>query len=159
MRCIERQEYGMIKFRENGMNVVKRRILHMKRRLARIKAVQSLFQVDISGTDKEEAINNVLEDDETKDEFLDQLVSGTLENLQAIDEVFKSQLQNYKIDRVGNVDRAVIRMAIFEMKYIDEIPVNVSLNEAVEVAKSFGGEESGRFVNGVLSKVAEVIKK
>ncbi|RXI99517.1 transcription antitermination factor NusB [Anaerobacillus alkaliphilus] len=130
----------------------------MKRRLARIKAVQSLFQVDMSGTDKEEAISNVLEEDETKDAFLERLVSGTLENLTDIDEVFLNHLQNYKLDRVGNVDRAVIRMAIFEMKYLEEIPVNVSMNEAVDVAKSFGGEESGRFVNGVLSKVAETLR-
>ncbi|QOY36068.1 transcription antitermination factor NusB [Anaerobacillus isosaccharinicus] len=130
----------------------------MKRRLARIKAVQSLFQVDMSGTDKEEAINNVLEDDETKDEFLEKLVFGTLENLDEIDQIFKSHLENWKIDRVGNVDRAVIRMAIYEMKFVEEIPINVSLNEAVDVAKSFGGEESGRFVNGVISKIAETLK-
>jgi transcription antitermination protein NusB len=131
----------------------------MKRRLARIKAVQSLFQVDMSGTDKEEAISNVLEDDEAKDKFLDMLVSGTLENIEEIDEMIISHLQNWKIDRVGNVDRAVIRMAIFEMKFVDDIPINVSLNEAIDVAKSFGGEESGRFVNGVLSKVAETLQK
>ncbi|MFN7251142.1 MAG: transcription antitermination factor NusB [Anaerobacillus sp.] len=130
----------------------------MKRRLARIKAVQSLFQVDMSGTDKEEAISNVLEDNEQKDLFLDKLVSGTLEHLEEIDQIFIGNLQNWKIERVGNVDRSVIRMAIFEMKYLEDIPVNVSLNEAVDVAKSFGGEESGRFVNGVLSKIAETLK-
>lgn len=130
----------------------------MKRRLARIKAVQSLFQVDMSGTDQNEAINNVLEEGEVTDEFLEQLVKGTVENLEEIDKLFTTHLQNWKIDRVGNVDRAVIRMAIYEMKYIDEIPINVSLNEAIDVAKSFGGDESGRFVNGVLSKVAETLK-
>lgn len=130
----------------------------MKRRLARIKAVQSLFQVDMSGTDQEEAIRNVLDDNEENDAFLNKLVSGTLENLDEIDKLFKSNLQNWKIERVGNVDRAVIRMAIFEMKFLEDIPLNVSLNEAVDVAKSFGGEESGRFVNGVLSKVAETLK-
>ncbi|OIJ16876.1 transcription antitermination factor NusB [Anaerobacillus alkalilacustris] len=130
----------------------------MKRRLARVKAVQSLFQVDMSGTDKNEAISNVLENNEKKDEFLEQLVTGTLDHLETIDKIFSAHLQNWKIDRVGNVDRAVIRMGIFEMMFIDEIPINVSLNEAIDVAKSFGGEESGRFVNGVLSKVAETLK-
>ncbi len=130
----------------------------MKRRLARIKTVQVLFQVDMSGTDKEEAINNVLEDNEMKDEFLETLVSGTLENLESIDQMFKSHLTNWKLERLGNVDRAVIRMALYEMMYLDEIPLNVSINEAIDVAKSFGGEESGKFVNGVLSKVAETIK-
>lgn len=129
----------------------------MKRRLARVKAVQSLFQVDMSGTNKVDAINNVLEEDEKSDEFLEQLVFGTLENLEEIDLVIKDHLKNWKIDRVGNVDRAVIRMGIYEMKYLKEIPINVSLNEAIDVAKSFGGDESGRFVNGVLSKVAETL--
>jgi N utilization substance protein B len=137
--------------------ILKRRILHMKRRYSRIKAVQSLFQVDMSGTDKDEAINNVLLENEKKDAFLEQLVIGTLEHLEEINEILKKHLLNWKIERVGNVDRAVIRMAIFEMKYLPEIPINVSLNEAIDVAKSFGGDESGRFVNGVLSKVAETL--
>ncbi|OIJ16030.1 transcription antitermination factor NusB [Anaerobacillus arseniciselenatis] len=130
----------------------------MKRRIARIKAVQSLFQVDMSGTDKEEAIHNVLEENESNDPFLEQLVSGTLENLKIIDDLFTSHLENWTLERVGNVDRAVIRMAIYEMKFVEDIPINVSLNEAIDVAKSFGGEESGRFVNGVLSKIAETLK-
>ncbi len=130
----------------------------MKRRIARIKAVQSLFQVDMSGTDKEEAIHNVLEENESNDPFLEQLVSGTLENLKIIDDLFTSHLENWTLERVGNVDRAVIRMAIYEMRFVEDIPINVSLNEAIDVAKSFGGEESGRFVNGVLSKIAETLK-
>lgn len=130
----------------------------MKRRLARIKAVQSLFQVDMSGTDKDVAIENVLEENEIKDEFLENLVSGTVENLATIDQIFSSHLENWKIDRVGSVDRAVIRLAIYEMKYMNDIPVNVTLNEAIDVAKSFGGDESGRFVNGVLSKIAATFK-
>lgn len=130
----------------------------MKRRLARVKAVQSLFQVDMSGTDKEEAIKNVLDENESKDQFLEQLVFGTLDHIEEIDQIMKNHLQNWKIDRVGNVDRAVIRMAIYEMKFLKEIPINVSLNEAIDVAKSFGGDESGRFVNGVLSKVADQLK-
>jgi N utilization substance protein B len=130
----------------------------MKRRLSRVKAVQSLFQVDMSGTDKDEAIDNVILSHEKKADFLEQLVSGTLEHLEDIDEILKKHLLNWKIERVGNVDRAVIRMAIFEMKYVPEIPINVSLNEAIDIAKGFGGDESGKFVNGVLSKVAETLE-
>ncbi|WNF37828.1 transcription antitermination factor NusB [Bacillaceae bacterium IKA-2] len=130
----------------------------MKRRLARIKAVQSLFQVEMSGTDKDEAINNVLGENEEKDAFLEQLVTGTLEYLKDIDEIFTSHLLNWKLERVSNVDRTVIRIAIYEMKYVTEIPINVSLNEAIDIAKGFGGDESGRFVNGVLSKVADTLE-
>lgn len=130
----------------------------MNRRLARVKAVQALFQVEMSGTDKDEAINNVLDENEKKDAFLEQLVTGTLAYLKDIDEIFTNHLLNWKLERVSNVDRTVIRIAIYEMKYVTEIPINVSLNEAIDVAKGFGGDESGRFVNGVLSKVADTLK-
>lgn len=130
----------------------------MNRRLARVKAVQSLFQVEMSGTDKDEAINNVLDENEENDTFLEQLVTGTLAYLKDIDEIFTNHLLNWKLERVSNVDRTVIRIAIYEMKYVTEIPINVSLNEAIDVAKGFGGDESGRFVNGVLSKVADTLK-
>lgn len=130
----------------------------MNRRLARIKAVQSLFQVDMNGTEINQAIENILEDNEELDTFLNDLVKGTVEHLIEINEIFNNHLENWKMDRVGSVDRAVIRMAIFEMKFLNDIPINVTLNESVEVAKSFGGEESGRFVNGVLSKVAKTLK-
>lgn len=130
----------------------------MKRRLARVKAVQALFQVEMSGTDKDEAINNVLDENEENDTFLNILVTGTLEYLKDIDEIFTNHLLNWKLERVSNVDRTVIRIAIYEMKYVTEIPINVSLNEAIDIAKGFGGDESGRFVNGVLSKVADTLK-
>lgn len=130
----------------------------MNRRLARIKAVQSLFQVDMNKTEFTTAIQNVLEDQEQMDDFLLSLVKGTIEHLSEIDEIFIKHLENWTLDRIGSVDRSVIRMGIYEMKYLGDIPVNVTLNESVEVAKSFGGEESGRFVNGVLSKIAKSLK-
>ncbi|MCD8500433.1 MAG: transcription antitermination factor NusB [Bacillaceae bacterium] len=130
----------------------------MNRRLARIKAVQSLFQVDMNKTEVDTAIENVLEDEEQIGDFLNQLVQGTVDNLSEIDNVFIKHLENWTLDRVGSVDRSVIRMGIFEMMFLEDIPINVTLNESVEVAKSFGGEESGRFVNGVLSKIAKTLK-
>ncbi|MBU8907732.1 transcription antitermination factor NusB [Desertibacillus haloalkaliphilus] len=130
----------------------------MKRRLARQKAVQSLFQIDVSDTDWQEAIENTLEDNEEQDAFITELVRGTLAHQKEIDQIITDHLENWTLERVGNVDRAIMRMAIYEMKYIEDIPMNVSLNEAIEQAKAFGGEESGRFVNGVLSKVAKAHK-
>ena len=127
----------------------------MKRRIARQKAIQSLFQIDVSGTESETAIENVLEEDESKDSFLTELVYGTQEHLSEIDEIIKKNMENWSLNRIGNVDRAIIRMSIYEMKYVEDIPTNVSFNEAIELAKAFGGEESGRFVNGVLSKIVE----
>ncbi|MDQ0481718.1 transcription antitermination factor NusB [Guptibacillus hwajinpoensis] len=126
----------------------------MKRRHAREKAIQVLFQIDVTDTDPREALEHVLNEGEG-DEFLSELVFGTLENLEKIDEVIKQNLVNWSFSRIGNVDRSVLRMASYEMVIRDDIPVNVSLNEAVELAKLFGGEESGRFVNGVLSKIMQ----
>ncbi|HEU5138572.1 MAG TPA: transcription antitermination factor NusB [Bacillales bacterium] len=127
----------------------------MNRRTARQKAVQSLFQIDISGTEPTAAIANVLEEDERADPFLESLVNGTLQHLQDIDPLIEKHLEHWNMKRIGNVDRCILRMAVFELGHMEDIPRNVTLNEAVELAKMFGGEESSRFVNGVLSKIAK----
>lgn len=123
------------------------------RRLDRLRAVQALFQTDLTGVSWEEALHNTLEEDEEITPFMRQLTSGTVEHIEEIDELLQKNLINWKLNRVGNVDRAILRMAVYEMKYVDDIPKNVTLNEAIELAKAFGGEESGKFVNGVLSKI------
>ncbi|WLD91991.1 transcription antitermination factor NusB [Alkalihalobacillus sp. AL-G] len=127
----------------------------MKRRLAREKALQSLFQIDVSEVDREEAIHHVLDEDEAKDEFLIQLVEGTTDHLEEIDSKIKEHLERWSFERIGNVDRSVLRLAVFEMLFLKEIPINVTFNEAIDLAKTFGGDESGRFVNGVLSKISK----
>jgi transcription antitermination protein NusB len=128
----------------------------MKRRTAREKALQALFQVDVSKTDPEEAIKNVSEKD---DPFLRQLVLGTVEHLSEIDSLIEEHLENWTLERLGNVDRALLRLAVFEMKYLEEIPFSVSMDEAVEIAKIYGDEKSGKFINGVLSKVKEALSE
>lgn len=127
----------------------------MNRRLARLRAVQALFQMDFSEVEWQEAIENTLDEGEVASSFLEELVTGTLEHKEEIDRILRDSLTNWTLERVGNVDRAVLRMALYEMKYVTDIPQNVSFNEAIELAKAFGGEDSGRFVNGVLSKAAE----
>ncbi|SFP23419.1 transcription antitermination factor NusB [Salibacterium halotolerans] len=125
----------------------------MNRRLARLRAVQVLYQIDLTHTSWEQALNNTLEDDETADDYLLETVKGTLNHETAIDDTIREHLENWTLERVGNVDRAVLREGVHEMKYMDDIPLHVSVNEAVEIAKAFGGEESGKFVNGVLSSI------
>ncbi|WP_216829443.1 transcription antitermination factor NusB [Alkalihalobacterium elongatum] len=131
----------------------------MNRRLARLRAVQALFQIDLTAVEWKEALSNSLEDNEEITPFLEKIVSGTLTHKEEIDAILSKNLSNWSLDRVGNVDRAVLRMAVHEMKFIDDIPMNVTFNEAIELAKAFGGEESGRFVNGVLSNVVQAISK
>ncbi|MCF6137851.1 transcription antitermination factor NusB [Pseudalkalibacillus berkeleyi] len=130
----------------------------MKRRIAREKALQSLFQIDVSQLERDEAIGHVLEEGEERDSFLIQLVEGTIEHLEDIDSIIREHLENWSFDRIGNIDRSVLRIAVYEMKYLEEIPINVTFNEAIDLAKIFGGDESGRFVNAVLSKISKTIQ-
>lgn len=123
------------------------------RRLGRLRAVQALFQIGLTEVEWMEALQNSLEEDEEISPFMKELVSGTLEHQEEIDHLLSENLENWTLDRVGNVDRAILRMAIHEMMYMEDIPTNVTFNEAIELAKAFGGEESGKFVNGVLSKI------
>lgn len=127
----------------------------MNRRHARIKAVQSLYQVEMTSVDPDEAIEAVLAEKEEKTPFLADLVHGTLENINEIDELLERSLKNWSLTRISRVDRAILRIAVYEMKWVEDIPVNVSINEAIDLAKGFTGEEDpGKFVNGVLSNLA-----
>ncbi|MBM6617340.1 transcription antitermination factor NusB [Bacillus suaedaesalsae] len=124
----------------------------MKRRTAREKALQALFQLDLNEQEPTVAIEHVLEG-KGSDEFLEKLVLGATEHQQEIDELLKGSLENWSLDRIGNVDRAILRLAVYEMKFEESIPENVSINEAIELAKIFGDDDSSKFINSVLSKV------
>ncbi|MCY9223427.1 transcription antitermination factor NusB, partial [Bacillus licheniformis] len=121
-------------------------------RTAREKALQSLFQIDVSDIEPNEAMQHALDGQES-DAFFEQLVYGVLENKEKIDEMIKRHLVNWKLDRLANVDRAILRLSAYEMIFLDDIPVNVSMNEAIELAKQFGDDKSAKFVNGVLSNI------
>jgi N utilization substance protein B len=85
--------------------------------------------------------------------FADPLIKGTLEHRERLDGEIKKHTQNWDLGRMAVVDRNILRLAIYEMFYRDDIPPVVSINEAVDIAKKFSTEESGRFVNGILDKV------
>jgi N utilization substance protein B len=127
----------------------------MKRRTARERALQALFQIDVSNTDPASAIEHVLEG-ESGDDYLTRLVLGVVEQKEEIDQLIKENLEKWSIDRLATVDRNLIRIAVFELKFNDnEVPENVILDEAIEIAKIYGDDQSSRFINGVLSKVKE----
>jgi transcription antitermination protein NusB len=130
----------------------------MKRRLAREKAFQSLFQIEVSDISVEEAMEHVLEG-EPSDDFLNEIVNGTVENKAEIEKFLTPYLEKWSFSRLANVERVVLQMAAYEWLYMEEVPKNVTLNEAIETAKIFGGEEAGRFVNGVLGKIISDIRK
>jgi transcription antitermination protein NusB len=128
----------------------------MKRRTAREKALQALFQIDMSQANVDDAIENVLENHPQND-YLTELVIGVDLHKRQIDEIIKSHLEKWSLDRLATVDRNLLRIAVFELLYKkDEVPANVVLDEAIEIAKVFGDDQSSRFVNGVLSKIKEV---
>lgn len=94
----------------------------------------------------------VLEEAEPIDEpFMRSLVQGTLRHLPEIDAEIKKFLRNWDFQRIANVDRAILRLAFYEIMFCEDVPEKVVLNEAVELAKTFSDEQSYRFVNGVLS--------
>ena len=126
----------------------------MKRRTAREKSLQALYQMDVSGAEPEEAIANVL-GEEAADEYLSKSVKGTFEHRGEIDAMIKAHLEKWSFDRLAKVDRNILRLAVFEMKYGDDVPEKVAINEAIELAKQFSDEQSGKFINGVLSRIKE----
>ncbi|MEH7302669.1 transcription antitermination factor NusB [Neobacillus drentensis] len=129
----------------------------MKRRTAREKALQALFQIDVSNTDPSLAIEHVLEG-EMGDEYLSNLVIGVVEHKEEIDKLIIENLEKWSMDRLATVDRNLLRIAAYELKfYRNEVPENVILDEAIEIAKIYGDDQSSKFINGVLSKVKQTL--
>jgi N utilization substance protein B len=130
---------------------------HQLRSAARRKALQILFQSEICGCDFERILTEGLciEEVGIPCDFTRYLLQGVSSHADEIDELIIHTSENWSLERMPLVDRSILRMATFEMLCIDEIPYSVSINEAIELAKDFGGEdESSRFVNGVLGRIA-----
>lgn len=132
------------------------------RHLARSIAMQALFEWDFNGK-KPEALGAIVERNkrefgpglEEEYSFIDGLIAGTAEHLPKIDKIIGIAAPEWPIEQITSADRAVLRLGLYELLYSnqDEVPPKVAINEAIELAKSFGGESSGRFVNGVLGTV------
>ncbi|MCL4146986.1 UNVERIFIED_CONTAM: hypothetical protein GTU68_023041 [Idotea baltica] len=91
--------------------------------------------------------------------FTERLALGALKNRLAIDSELTCASENWSISRMGRVDRAILRIAAYEILFLEDIPNNVSINEAIEIAKRYGADESPQFVNGVLDKIARAVAK
>ena len=127
-----------------------------KRREGREAAVQFLFQHDLNaGTqaEQETAFWDLRPSTKNVRDFSEALVRGVLANQAAIDERIRKYTANYELHRIAVVDRNILRVAIYEMLFCNDVPPVVSINEAIEIAKRYGAEESGRFVNGILDRV------
>jgi transcription antitermination protein NusB len=127
-----------------------------KRREGREAAVQYLYQLDIHGdpaADLRADFWRLREGSDKVRAFADALIKGVLDHLTELDERIRKYAQNFALERLTVVDRNILRLAIFEMFYNLEVPPVVAINEAIELAKRLGGQDSGKFVNGVLDKV------
>ncbi|MFC1651923.1 transcription antitermination factor NusB [Patescibacteria group bacterium] len=126
------------------------------RHLARTIAMQSLYEWDFRDVDLKEItrynIDQFGRGIEGTD-FTHRLVEGVLKNIKKIDDLITKSAPEWPIDQIAKIDKAVIRLGIFELLFSDEVPPKVAINEAVEIAKIFGSESSSKFVNGVLGTV------
>ena len=129
------------------------------RHLARTVAMQTLYQWDFNGQSEKDLLSQIdynlkefapgLEDED----FTRQLVLGVIKHLSEIDKYITRYAPEWPLEQITVVDRNILRLGIYELKFAPDIPPRVAINEAIEVAKSFGGESSGKFVNGVLGAI------
>ncbi|WP_123040906.1 transcription antitermination factor NusB [Cohnella candidum] len=137
----------------------------MKRRLAREIAVSSLYQMEMNGVTGDEAVNMVMEEARQENEigaevselaavdgFTRELVEGVASRKEELDAQLAAYLTGWQVDRLSRVDRQILRLAAYELN-VKGLPPKVVVNEAIELAKHFGLDESGKFVNGVLGRM------
>lgn len=131
----------------------------MRRSEAREHLMQMLFEMEVQGDYSQEAREryeaNFLESSGQRD-YMDRMFLIFTEHRDDVDKALEEALERWKVSRLAKVDFAILRVAAAELLYMDDIPDSASINEAIELAKKFGSEDSGRFINGVLGKVAKV---
>jgi N utilization substance protein B len=132
------------------------------RRKAREYALQMLFQWDITHDDIEQIVvtffQNQLEESQPAVDFARQLVTGTVEHIEQIDEIIRRHAEHWRLDRMATVDRNVLRLAVQEFLYDKEMPKTVVINEAIEIARRFSAQESPQFINGVLDSIKKELE-
>ena len=130
-----------------------------KRTLARNYALRFLYQIDITKEEIDKALENFWQNqddvDDSVEEFTNILIKGTLDNLETIDKHITDCAANWQLKRMAVVDRNILRLATYELLYLEDIPPKVSINEAIELAKRYGDVDSGKFVNGILDKISK----
>ena len=128
-----------------------------KRTLSRELALKILYQSDIANKPFSVAIEDFFKDEETKEktviEYTRRLVLGVGEHLNEIDKKISEYAANWELKRMAVIDRNVLRLGVFELKFESDVPPKVTINEAVELAKKYGDIDSSKFINGVLDKI------
>jgi len=134
-----------------------------KRRKSREFALQALYRWDITRKDDIKTIaqfRDHFSQRKEKDEFAERIALGVLEHAREIDQLIEEYSENWRLDRMPIIDRNILRMATFELLYCEDIPPKVTLNEAIELGKRYGSEDSGSFINGILDRIQnEAVQK
>ena len=129
------------------------------RRSARIAALQALFEGDFSGHDPGASLHWLATEEMVPNaalSYAEELVKGVLANAERIDSLIQEHAPSWPIKQLSPVDRILLRVALFEIMIENRVPLKAAINEAVELAKTFGGHNSSRFVNGVLGSISQV---
>lgn len=132
------------------------------RRKARTIALQTLYEVDSVGRQAEVVVERFLAEEELSEEnnaFVRELVGGVVQNKDEIDRNIQKFAPAWPIEQIAMIDRNILRLAIFEILFDNKVPIKVAISEAVELAKSFGSENSAKFVNGVLGSVSALASR
>jgi len=132
------------------------------RRKARTVALQALFEVDRVGHGPEETLGRLVDETSLSEEgalFARELVDGVLKNKERIDGIIQTYAPAWPVVQLAAIDKNILRLAIFEILFNNKVPVKAAINEAVELAKTFGSENSSKFVNGVLGTVSGKINR
>jgi N utilization substance protein B len=128
-----------------------------RRHLARELALKVLFELEGDGKDPERALEYHVADSRADAQvaaFARTLVTGVLEHRQEIDEELSKASKNWGLDQMAKVERTLLRIATYEIRFLPSVPLKAAINESIELAKTFGGSDSGKFVNGILGKIA-----
>lgn len=131
-----------------------------QRRKARRRALEFLFSIEFTQYDWEDALESFWETFDTKQvvrEYAKVLIKGIVAHKEDIDTHIDSALTNWSPDRVGRIERNILRVAVYEIAYTDDVPQKVAMNEAIEIAKGYGTDESAGFVNAVLDKLKSTV--
>jgi len=133
------------------------------RRKARELALQYLYCIDLNQEGfSEKGLRQLWADHETAEglrAFTERLIRGVVEEKANIDGMIQTYAENWSLDRIAAVDRNVLRLAVYEILKEPDIPLNVTINEAIEVARKFSSDESGTFINGLLDRIGKVMRK
>ncbi|HEY95105.1 MAG TPA: transcription antitermination factor NusB [Dehalococcoidia bacterium] len=132
------------------------------RRKARTLALQALYEIDTSGHKADDVTGRLLAEEDLSDEneaFVRDIVSGVMVHKEKLDQSIREYAPAWPIEQLPVIDRNILRLAIFEIIIDNRVPVKVAINEAVELAKTFGADRSSKFVNGVLGSISTLVSR